>query len=152
MRPTPWRAPQHASAILEKVRNLTSEMQIVQQELCAELAFPDGTPKTNILCADPRSAGELGLLRNAVDQFRRVLWFYLEQVALDKNLAEPGLSPPDRVPRKGPSTSAMTPQSAHPAITETQPLSFFDRLDLVIEGYLRSGGQLTSPRKPPKSQ
>jgi hypothetical protein len=134
MRPNPWHATLPATKVREKIKNLTQELQAVQEELCVELAMPDGTPRRSFLCTDPNSAGDLGLLRDTVDQFRRVLWFYVDQAAAATDAGE----------RKPPQSEW------HEKRTPAHPLSFIDRLDLVIEGYVKTG-QLPY-RKPPESQ
>lgn len=136
----------------EKIRNLTAELQTVQQELCAELAFPDGTPRKSFLCADPHSVVDVGLLKDAVDQFRRVLWFYVDQTESHADVNERRPPQPERHRKNEPAHALAAQQSASAATETQQSLSFFDRLDLVIEGYLQAGGQLSSYRKPPKSQ
>jgi hypothetical protein len=147
MRPNPWHATLPATKVREKIRNLTQELQAVQEALCAELAMPDGTPRKSFLCTDPNSAGDLELLRNTVDQFRRVLWFYVDQAAAATDISQ--RKPPQSEFHAKRTTRAMTPQTRF-GDGEAQPLSFIDRLDLVIEGYVKTG-QLPY-RKPPESQ
>ncbi|HEX7285102.1 MAG TPA: hypothetical protein VF532_02920 [Candidatus Angelobacter sp.] len=148
MRPNSWHATLPAIKVREKIKNLTQELQAFQEELCAELAMPDGTPRKNFLCTDPSSAGDLGLLRDTVDQFRRVLWFYVDQAAAATDISE-RKPPKSEWHEKRTAGRALTPQ-ARVGDGVAHPLSFIDRLDLVIEGYVKTG-QLPY-RKPPDSQ
>jgi hypothetical protein len=148
MRPNPWHATLPATKVREKIKNLTQELQAVQEELCVELAMPDGTPRRSFLCTDPNSAGDLGLLRDTVDQFRRVLWFYVDQAAAATDAGE-RKPPQSEWHEKRTPARALTPQARF-GDGVAHPLSFIDRLDLVIEGYVKTG-QLPY-RKPPESQ
>jgi hypothetical protein len=143
-----WHAPRPANKMVERIRNLATELQMMQQELYAELAFPDGTPRKNPLPIERCGQSDLRMLREAIDQFRRVLWFY-NQTELEQDVNE----------RKRPASARMgksdnvvrAEQRSGSASLTQHPVSFFDRLDMVIEGYLQAGGQLTAYRKPPKA-
>jgi hypothetical protein len=139
-----WHAPRSANKMVERIRNLATELQIVQQELYAELAFPDGTPRKNVLGIERCGQSDLRLLRDAVDQFRRVLWFYDQtEPEQDGNERKPPVSA-----RTGRSDNVGRAEQGSGSASLTQhPVSFFDRLDMVIEGYLQAGGQLR-PSKP----
>jgi hypothetical protein len=152
MRSTPWQASLPASNVLNRIRELMLEMQAIQHELCSELALPDGTPKSNSIAASLRSADDLGILRTAVDQFRRVLWFYVDQNSQK--------SSPDGA--KLPLLEPLQPVTAPPPVSKLQetprreagpqpPVSFFDRLELVVEGYMKPSGPLAAFRKTPES-
>lgn len=145
MRANSWNAPWPARKMTEQIRSLATELQTLQQELYRELAFPDGTPRRNPLGIEAYSKSDVRMLREAVDQFRRVLWFYLDQADTEQNLDE-----------RKPPASTKSFQKEHQVLAEQrsfappipQQPSFFDRLDMVIEGYLQNGGQLLDPSKP----
>lgn len=150
MRSTAPRSAGHAAGLLEKVRNLISDLQRVQEELCRQLALPDGTPRQNVRSADLRSAGDLETLKTTVDQFRRVLWFYVDR--LEHGL-DPGLTKPqsEKYRLQAVPQSLELQRSASEAGAQ-QPISFFDRLELVIEGYLQPCEPLAPNRPKLKSQ
>jgi hypothetical protein len=140
-----WHAYRPANKMTERIRTLAEELQTVQQELCAELAFPDGTPRKHPLGVQACGKGDLVLLREAIDQFRRVLWFYVDQIETEKELDERKPPASAKYGRNG-SQLPVEQRPASPQVMQ-QPISFFDRLDLVIEGYFQTGGQLR-PGKP----
>lgn len=151
MRSTPWQTSLPASNVLDRIRDLTLDLQAIQHELCHELALPDGTPKNSSMSSVLRSADDLGILRTAVDQFRRVLWYYVDQTGQTLNVDAEKLPPAEQLQP----VTATPPGSKPQARLETKsqpPVSFFDRLELVIEGYLKPSGPLAAFRKTPESQ
>lgn len=121
-----------AESVLHKIRNLTVELELLQREICAELSLADAAPNQNLM---RNEAGEdLAQFRTALDQLRRVLWFYFEEITTAK--------PAEK----------LIPQTIERASLEPSP-SFFDRLNLVIEGYVqtRAGFELVR-RKPPATE
>ncbi len=152
MRSNLWHASLPASNVLEKIRDLTSDLQAVQNELCLHLALPDGTPRKIQMPVDPRIMDNLGVLKTTVDQFRRVLWFYVEQ-AEQPPAEEQDLPYAEQTQAKAALPAAPALQKSTQREAESQqPISFFDRLELVIEGYMRPSGPLASYRQKPKSQ
>jgi hypothetical protein len=115
-------------SVRHKIRNLTAQLELLQQEICAELSLADASPTHSLV--RNAAADDLKQFRAALDQLRRVLWFYFEEIAA-------------RAPAE-----ALTPQVRGEAQLEPPP-SFFDRLNLVIEGYMqtRSGFEILK-RKP----
>jgi hypothetical protein len=105
-------------SVRHKLRSLTAQLEQFQHDICAELALADAaSPNHNHLRSS--AAGDLKQLRAALDQLRRVLWFYLEEITT----CEPA--------------DALVSQTLKPAEIEPPP-SFFDRLNLVIEGYVQT--------------
>lgn len=118
-----------AQSVRHKIKALTRELEHFQQEICAELSLANASPnRTRLRNA---AAEDLLHLRTALDQLRRVLWFYFEQSAT--------LVPAETV----------TPQPSQQAPLAPSP-SFFDRLNLVIEGYMqtRSGFEVLKRKSP----
>ncbi len=141
-----------ASNVLEKIRDLTSDLQVVQQELCRHLALPDGTPRKIQMPVDPRITDNLGVLKTTIDQFRRVLWFYVEQTEQKLAAEEQDLRLEQSLAKIAPPAALTLQKSAQGEAKSQHNISFFDRLELVIEGYLRPSGPLASYRQKPKSQ
>lgn len=128
-----WQPAEKPQTILARVKQLTQELHAIQHELYAELSKEDGSPrKDSILTLSPATC-DLSALKAAADQLRRVLWFYLDGVS---EICEGGTRE-----RQG----AMKAPEPHTSAAGTlpQPLeagSFFERLNLVIDGYMRERG------------
>jgi hypothetical protein len=155
MRSTPWQPSLSSTDVLDRIKNLTLDLQAIQDELCRELALPDGTPKSNSL--SPGLHSGLGVLRTALDQFRRVLWYYVDQTgqtinAEEQNLPQAQQLQPQHLQPKTVAPPAAKLQGRERRPAQSQPtVSFFDRLEMVVEGYLQPGRPLSAFRKPPES-
>ena len=104
-----------AESVRQKIRSLTSQIEQVQQEICTELALENSSSQRIRIDA----SDDLKHLRAALDQLRRVLWFYFEEITIAETAEH------------------LVPQAI--ARTEIEPPpSFFDRLNLVIEGYMQT--------------
>jgi hypothetical protein len=97
------------------------------------LGDSDGTPKKR--GSLPETAGaDVMQFKAAVDQLRRTLWFYCDE--------EPASAPPQRqylVPQVPPGEQSPEP------VSERHSGSFFDRLNLVIDGYIQPNGSIRRP-------
>lgn len=139
-----------SSDVLDRIRNLTLDLQAVQNELCRELARPDGTPKNNSMT--PGLHSDLGVLRTAVDQFRRALWYYVDQTGKTMDSDGQHLPQAQQLQQKTAAPAAAKLQGGERRPAQSQPpASFFDRLELVVEGYLQPGKSLAAFRKTPES-
>jgi hypothetical protein len=117
-----------AESVRHKIRNLTAQLELLQQEICAELSRADGSPPHT--WTRNAATEDLAQLRAALDQLRRVLWFYFEEMTAREPMEKPA------------------PQAIEPAAMKPAP-SFFDRLNLVIEGYMQTrNGFEVLKRKP----
>jgi hypothetical protein len=117
------------NSVRHKIRSLTAQLDQFQHEICAELSLANASPnRTKLRNA---AAEDLAELRIALDQLRRVLWFYLEEIAARRP------------------AETFTPQPSRQAELQPPP-SFFDRLNLVIEGYMqtRSGFEVLRRKSP----
>jgi hypothetical protein len=116
-------------SVRHKIRSLTTQLNQLQQEICAELSLANTSPSRSMLRYG--NAEELAELRASLDQLRRVLCFYLEEI-------------PARAP-----VETLGPQPSRPVALQPPP-SFFDRLNLVIEGYMqtRSGFEVLKRKSP----
>jgi hypothetical protein len=138
----PWQKKSNPShPLLERLNTMTSELELIQNELCGLMGASDGTPKKR--GSLPETAGaDVMRFKAAVDQLRRTLWFYCDEEAQELLHA------------RGPSVShSLTPQvqpgtSAAEVAIDQGGGSFFDRLNLVIDGYIQSNGSISrSTRK-----
>ena len=131
-----WPA-ERPQTILNRVKQLTQELHAIQQELHTELSEEDGSPRKSSFLALSPAAADLTAFRAAADQLRRVLWFYLENVSQTC-----GGDTRDR-------QDAITTRELHTPAPEplSQPSeagSFFERLNLVIDGYMSERGIMGS--------
>ena len=127
--------------VVERLKTMTSELELIQNEICGLLGASDGTPvKRSSL---PEHAGsDLMRIKSAVDQLRRTLWFYCDDNAQAPSQAVMMSQSPKLVPQ-------VQPGHTQPEIPGDQNSgSFFDRLNLVIDGYIQPNGSISrSSRK-----
>lgn len=115
---------------LERVRNLTAELEYLCTQICS--SHPQDRENRNdpLILAEIGSSEDILKLRAAMDQLRRVLWFYEEKVESSEIEELSILQSPvtqlseQRLPDKESSLSG----------------SFFERLNLVIDGYMQPTG------------
>src|SRR5690348_2434495 len=74
----PWQKKSNAThPFIERLNTMTSELELIQNELCGILGASDGTPKKR--SSLPQTAGaDVMRFKAAVDQLRRTLWFYCD--------------------------------------------------------------------------
>lgn len=116
-------------SVRHKIRSLTAQLEQLQQEICAGLSLANASPSRSTLRNG--NGEDLAQFRAALDQLRRVLWFYFSETSA----CEP--------------VETLTPQPSRQAELQPPP-SFFDRLNLVIEGYVqtRSGFEVLKRKAP----
>lgn len=128
-----WQPAEKPQTILNRVKQLTQELHAIQHELYAELSEQDGSPRKDSILMLSAAAGDLNAFKAAADQLRRVLWFYLDGVS--ETCEGDTRERLDAIRAREPQTSAAEPIA--------QPLeagSFFERLTVVIDGYMRERG------------
>lgn len=128
-----WPPAEKPQTILNRIKQLTQELHAIQHELYAELSEEDGSPRKDSILNLAPAAGDLSAFKAAADQLRRVLWYYLEDVT--QTCGGDTRERPDLIKLQEPRTSTAEPLD--------QPLeagSFFERLNLVIDGYIRERG------------
>src|SRR6185312_5963652 len=144
-----WQRRDKTELILRQVRSVTREIHAVQNDLYRELAEEDGTRRNYSRGIASVAAGDLLALKVAADHLRRTLWFYLDALsATEESTPVQNAEIPAR--------ETMIEQCESAASATDSPLetagsgSFFDRLNLVIDGYLNDRGiaGTTGRRKP----
>jgi hypothetical protein len=150
--------------VLERIRIITRELENIQSEIYGR-ASASGPPDTSGQAEDTASVRVLEQFRATLDQVRNLLWLcteaektqgqlrdrYLAQAAaLLRALAPAGSAP--SASSSAPSSSSSSSRSKRESVTQG-PISFFDRLDRVIDNYVEGGGTLVqpSPRHRPKT-
>jgi hypothetical protein len=126
-----------ADHLLQRVRVVTQELEAIQNEMCAHLAASDGTPRKNAFIPDSAAGSDLHIFKAVVDQMRRILWFYTGDAKLDSQ-GESSLS----------ESSSPLPQklSNQNGDSDFGGASFFERLNVVIDGYIQADPAVTSRR------
>lgn len=141
-----WRQPAgKAERILAQVKKLTSELHDLQTELYRELAEEDGRRRSHsALIAAPARDGLIEL-KAAADQLRRVLWFYVQN---SSHACDSSQLAPEPDTRETLTLQEPFMQQGIPCPTGGASSSFFERLNLVIDGYMHQRGISTG--KTPK--
>ena len=134
--------------VLRQIKNITGGIETLQREIYERMSEPQAAAKRRTPAEDAAAARIVAEFKVALDRLRHVLWLYIEQVAdkaktsfrweqLRPDLAR--LSKPDR---------ARMPQSNPQSLPEPEPPgSFFDRLDVVIDTYMKATPPLQSNSK-----
>jgi hypothetical protein len=126
-----------ADRMLQRVRMVTNELQAIQNEMCAHLAASDGTPRKNAFTPDSAAATDLNVFKTVVDQMRRMLWFYTGStgpfVPTARDLTETVAAGKEKL-------QLQSDES------ERESGSFFERLNVVIDGYIQTNAAASSRR------
>ncbi len=124
-----------ADRLLQRVKAVTRELEAIQNEMCAELADSDGTRRKNAFTPDSAAGGDIHLFKTVVDQMRRVLWFYTSDAPLGAHA-------------ESPLTATPAPEKLSEQLSDSkmESGSFFERLNVVIDGYIQAGPAPTSRR------
>lgn len=141
-----WRQPaDKAERILTLVKKLTRELHDLQTELYRELAEEDGSRRSHSALIAAPACDNLIELKTAADQLRRVLWFYMQDPshACDSSQLAPEPEPRDTLKLQEPPT-----QPGVSCPTGGASSSFFERLNLVIDGYMQERGVSTRGKAP----
>lgn len=137
-----------AEHILERIQTLTAELEAVQAEMYGQITEPAEMLARRMVLGDRSSARVLDQFRNALDKIRNVLWLCTEDCAANRPQRHP-------LPRSGGLVRALSTNSrpeSSPRHPTRETVSFFDRLDRVIDTYMQEGGTIADPAhgKPPK--
>jgi hypothetical protein len=133
------RQPRIRNAALHRIQNITSELHSVQEEMHAELTATAGArlPK---LFEDINAVKLLNDFKAELDQLRRVLWFYIEQASAHATAVTDHTQQADRMQRVDELLRTLVPQPSTAAVGEGEnkpSVSFFERLDVVIDTYMQ---------------
>ncbi len=125
--------------VLLQIKSITSEIEALQTEIYSRMNQPEGVDfKRRSPAQNAADARVLAQFKVPLDRLRHVLWFYIEQLAIrtERNVHwEPShlesghLSDPGPVP---------LPEASKRDLAETPPGSFFERLNVVIDTYIKA--------------
>lgn len=139
--PDSWqRQPQVKNALVHRIKSITGEIHSIQAEMHGELNQPASGSRLARLFEDENAVQVLNDFKAELDQLRRILWFYIEQASAQPSAAMDSEQQDKRLQRVNELLRALTPPAAKSTIAgETiQPsVSFFERLDVVIDTYMQ---------------
>jgi hypothetical protein len=135
--------PARADHILQRIRIITRELEVIQTEIYGRLSEAPQTGKNNLL-DDATATQVLGQFRAALDHARNMLWLCTQTLGTaggvdDRKLAQAAALLQALAPADSPTPSAKR------GLVGQAPVSFFDRLDRVIDNYVEDGGNLVNP-------
>ncbi len=132
------RQPQVKTTLLHRIQSVTGEIHSIQAEIHGQLNEPATGSRPARFFDDESAVQALNDFKAELDQLRRILWFYIEQAS-----AQPGASGEQqdkRAQHVNELLRALTPPAAVPPLAgqTIQPsVSFFERLDVVIDAYMQ---------------
>jgi hypothetical protein len=142
-----------ADHILERIRILTRELEVIQGEIYSRLGEGPISQRSGLL-GDTTATQVFSQFRTALDHARHMLWLCTEAAGTagsqrDRKLAQAAAL----LQALTPSGSQLSSPSATRGLVAQAPVSFFDRLDRVIDNYVEDGGNLVDPdpRRNPKT-
>jgi hypothetical protein len=133
------RQPQIKNALVHRIKNITGEIHSIQAEMHGELNEPANENKLSRFFEDENAVQSLNDFKVELDQLRRILWFYIEQASAQPSATMSNEQQDTRLQRVNELLRALAP-AAKPAIPGEmiQPsVSFFERLDVVIDTYMQ---------------
>ncbi len=133
------RQPQVKNTLLHRIKSITGEIHSIQAEMHGQLNEPASGSSLARFFDDENAVQALNDFKAELDQLRRILWFYIEQ-ACAQPVALNGEQQDKRTQRVNELLRALAPPPAAPALAgqTIQPsISFFERLDVVIDTYMQ---------------
>ena len=135
-----WRRqPQVKNALLHQIKNTTHEIHAIQKAMQGKLAEPNTGNRLSKFFEDEAAVQVLNDFKAELDQLRRILWFYIEEAT--GNLAA-GADPDQhdkQLQRVNELLRTLALKSPGGAAEDEnkRPISFFERLDVVIDTYMQ---------------
>jgi len=133
------RQPQVKNAFMQRIKSITSEIHSIQAEMHGQLNEPASGSRLAKFFDDENAVQALNDFKAELDQLRRILWFYIEQATAQPAVAMNKEQQDKRLQRVNELLRTLAPPAA-PALAEQpiQPsISFFERLDVVIDTYMQ---------------
>jgi hypothetical protein len=130
-----WRQPAAKDAILDRIQAMTRELEAIQAEMQTQLPGPAGNKKT-MFFEDSTATQVLSQFKAELDQLRQIVWFYIEQAA-QKRTREMDSEQARRLERVTGLLRVLSPQPSVAMPAGEQSGSFFERLNVVIDSYMR---------------
>jgi hypothetical protein len=134
------RQGQIKNALLHRIKHITREIHSVQEEMHSKLTESTSGNTMPKFFEDGDAVQVLNDFKAELDQLRRILWFYIEEAGGIPTAAADQDQQANRVERVAELIRALAPQpsTAVPGAAQNKPsVSFFERLDLVMDNYLQ---------------
>ena len=129
------RQPQIKTALLQRIKSMTGELHSIQAEMHSQLNEPANGRLARFF-EDESAVQALNDFKGELDQLRRILWFYIEQAS-----AQPAAMNEEQKDKRAQHINellrALTPPPALAGQTIQPSVSFFERLDVVIDTYMQ---------------
>lgn len=134
------RQPQVKNGLVHRIKSVTGEIHSIQAEMHGELNEPASENRLARFLEDENAVQALNDFKAELDQLRRIVWFYLEHASTQPPATMHADQQDTRLQRVNellralappPATAALAGQTVQPAV------SFFERLDVVMDTYLR---------------
>jgi len=133
------RQPQIKNALVHRIKNITREIHSIQAEMHGELNQPASGNKLARFFEDENAVQSLNDFKAELDQLRRILWFYIEQASAQPSTMAHADQQDTRLQRINELLRTLAPAAKSKIAGEAaQPsVSFFERLDVVIDTYMQ---------------
>jgi septal ring factor EnvC (AmiA/AmiB activator) len=134
------RQPQIKNALVNRIKNITDEIHSIQAEMHNQLNDRASGSSVARLFENENAVQVLNDFKAELDQLRRILWFYIEQASVPSPAVMDTEQQDKRLQRVNELLRALSPPATTSAIAlqNTQPsVSFFERLDVVIDTYMQ---------------
>jgi len=134
------RQPRIKNALIHRIKTVTGEIHSIQAEMHSELNEPASENRMARLLEDENAIQSLNDFKAELDQLRRILWFYIEQASAQPSAAAHADQQDNRLQRVNELLRALSPPPAASSLVgqAVQPsISFFERLDVVIDTYMQ---------------
>jgi hypothetical protein len=158
---TSWqRQPKAKNAVLNRIRNVMNELETIQSEMHGELMEPATDNRSARFFEDPAALQVLTHFKAELDQLRRILWFYTEDVSeksasgtaagstTETNIEINKEQQANHMQRVNELVRALSPKPSKAEAGEAKPaVSFFERLEVVMDTYMQDKkpvGQITT--------
>lgn len=133
-----WRRqPQVKNALLHQIKNTTREIHGIQKEMHGKLSESSAGNQLPKFFEDEEAVQVLNDFKAELDQLRRILWFYIE--AATGHAAADQAQQDQRLQRVNELLRALAPKTpgVAPGDENRRSISFFERLDVVIDTYMQ---------------
>ena len=138
------RQPQIKNALVHRIKNITGEIHSIQAEMHGQLNEPASENKLAKFFEDENAVQSLNDFKAELDQLRRILWFYIEQASAQPSAAMNNEQQETRVQRVNELLRTLAPAKSTITGDTIQPsVSFFERLDVVMDTYMQGKKPVT---------
>jgi hypothetical protein len=141
-----WRRqPQVKNALLHQIKNTTHEIHTLQKEMHGRFAEPNTANRLPKVFEDEAAVQVLNDFKAELDQLRRILWFYIEAATGNLTAVADADQRDMRLQRMNELLRTLAPKAPAEAAGEPsqRSISFFERLDVVIDTYMQEKKPVT---------